>query len=139
MTGTDLIPAGVEDVADIEVTPALATRWMLYVGRQLRDAAEEVEATRKVELEAERVYLKAHRRVILSAECPVVGRGPGEWTVAARDAWVSDRVAVEEFAYADAKAAREGAERAVRRLNEQINLVMGIASVVKAELRGGVR
>jgi hypothetical protein len=98
-----------------------------------QDALEDVRKTlarlRDEEVQAKAARDAAHRRAILSPECPKVRRN--EWTVAERDAWVDDKIA-----YDLARAARQAAADHLHTLGKQGGFQQSIAASVRTSYAG---
>jgi hypothetical protein len=87
---------------------------------------------RNDEVAAEQEYEAAHRRAMLSPDCPKVERG--HVTVADRDAWVNEQCEAEHQAYRLAAVALQAAQDHQRTVRDVTSTVQTIASLCKAAL-----
>ncbi|ETK36175.1 hypothetical protein [Microbispora sp. ATCC PTA-5024] len=69
--------------------------------------------------------------LLLSAECPPVGRGVGEVTVAERDAWINNRIMAEYQALNDAKIALENAIDYGWQVKDQVRIMQSLNNNAK--------
>lgn len=103
----------------------------------LESARQELAGAADAEVTAELERDAAHRRWMLSPECPPVGVFDGvRTTVAQRDAWVQDRVAGEERAYRLARAARQAAQKKLDVLGKQGSYQQSISKSVGQSYSG---
>jgi hypothetical protein len=89
---------------------------------------------RDAEVEAAEAYRVATARAILADECPRPKRGENGVTVADRDAWVDQRVAVERVKAEGAEAYRKSAEDHMRVVRDQASVVQSMSALMRAEL-----
>lgn len=116
MTQEPLSPAQIEDKLRRCVT-------------DLTNAENDLRQKRDAETEAEIAYRAAHRKAMLSSECPKVTRGG--YTTADRDAWVDEQCAVEWEAYRRAQAKCQAAQDHVRTVRDISSTVQSIGSLVR--------
>jgi hypothetical protein len=112
-----------------DLTPSACDAMLKTVFNAVSVAQRELREARTVEVNARRTYKRASVKATLSPAAPKVTRGG--YTTAERDAWVDDKVDAEEFAYDQAKAARESAEDYIRSLRDQGVLVATLAKSVQ--------
>lgn len=112
-----LTPVDVENKLSSAITDLTRSQ------RELREA-------RDAETDADLSYQSAHRRVLLSRECPAVRRDG--YTAAERDAWVMTQVETEYAAYRHAKARREAAEDHLRMVREVASTVQSLGAMVRS-------
>ena len=87
---------------------------------------------RDVEVATEHEYLAAHRRALLSPDCPTVQRGGA--TVAVRDAWVDEQCKDERYAHRLAEVALQAAQDHSRTVRDVTSTVQSIASLTRSAL-----
>lgn len=97
---------------------------------ELTKSQAELRTARDVETDAELTYQSAHRRMLLSNECPPVRRDG--YTAAERDAWVMQQVENEYGAYRHAKTRREAAEDHLRVTREIASTVQSLGAMVRS-------
>ncbi len=97
---------------------------------ELTRAQDDLRQARDAETDAELAYQSAHRRVLLSPECPPVRRDG--YTAAERDAWVAQRVEDEYAAYRHAEARRKAAEDHLRTAREISSNVQSLGAMVRS-------
>jgi hypothetical protein len=100
---------------------------LAHAQRTLADA-------RDVEVDAKHVFEAKYRRLLLSPDCPRVGRGVDAVTTAVRDAWVAIRCEEEEHAFNLATVKREAAADHVWVLKDQAVLVTALAKSVQISM-----
>lgn len=86
---------------------------------------------RDAETEAEIRYRQALYRAHLSRECPTVGRGATDATVAERDAWVQRTVDSEWQAYKRAETFRESAQDHLRTVRDVVEVLRSLGASVR--------
>jgi hypothetical protein len=112
------------------LTPVQVEQRLRQMVNDLARATRDLGAARDAEVAAKHRYEDAHRRALLSDDCPKVTRGG--YTTAERDAWVETRAAVLQRAYDLAEVARRAAEDHLRTLREQAVVISVIAKSVNA-------
>lgn len=90
---------------------------------------------RDAEVEAKEALRIATARAMLSEDCPRPRRGENGVTVADRDAWVGNHVAVENMAAEVAEATRKSAEDYLRVVRDQASLVQSMSAAMRAEMQ----
>lgn len=132
------------------MTPVESENLLRVLGRQNREAPRLIEAARddlvaarKVLTSAKAALTIARAKATLSPECPIVGRGTGETTVAVRDSWVVMQTLAEQAAVVDAEAAVQAASAKLqaaednrKSLREQTMVATSINSSVREAYRG---
>ena len=113
-----------------DLTPAQIEAKLRRLVNDLARAQSALRAARDAEVEAKHVYESAHRRALLSDECPKVTRGG--YTTAERDAWVAEQAAELEKAFDVAEANRKAAEDHLRTLRDQSMIVMALGKSVQS-------
>lgn len=111
-----LTPVDVEDKLHQAITDLTRSQSDL---REARDA----------ETDAELTYQSAHRRVLLSSECPPVRRDG--YTAAERDAWVMAQIEDEYAQFRRAEARRKAAEDHLRTVREISSTVQSLGAMVR--------
>lgn len=89
---------------------------------------------RNTEVYAKFEYEQKRRRLLMSPNAPRVGRGEGEVTAAARDAWVEVQCEEEQQTYDLAVVRREAASEHLRVLRDQAMIVMALAKTVQVNM-----
>lgn len=118
-------------------TPPGAEAALDSLKEALGAAQEELAEAADAEVTAELDRDAAHRRWMLSPECPPVRVLDGvRTTVAQRDAWVADKIAEEERAYRLAKTARQAAQKKLDVLGKQGSFQQSIGRSVGDSYRG---
>ena len=112
------------------LTPVAIEAKLRTLVNDLALSQTELARARDAEVDAKHTFEAAHRRAMLSKDCPKVTRGG--WTTAERDAWVDDQAAEQERAYDIAVARREAAADHLRTLRDQAMLVMALGKSVQA-------
>lgn len=110
------------------LTPADVERQVRWIYNQMTRAQTILREARDAEVAAKHVYERAHRKAILSSDCPKVARGG--YTTADRDAWVGEQCAEQQEAYELAEVARKAAEEHLRTLYQQGTLAAVLAKSV---------
>lgn len=120
-------------------TPPGAEQALKEFSDSLEAARQALRMARDQEVTIEVAYKRAHRKALLSAECPKVRskRDDGSIvTVAERDAWVEDQCADEELALAIATANRQAARDLHDTLRTQGSLAQSLSKSVADSYRG---
>jgi hypothetical protein len=81
---------------------------VVKLGSEMTKAELGLRAARDAEVDAKHTYEAAHRRAMLSKDCPKVTRGGT--TTAERDAWVEDQCAGEYMQFQVAEVRRQAAK-----------------------------
>lgn len=103
---------------------------LIQATTDLTKAQSELREARDRETDAELDYQSAHRRVLLSSECPAVRRDG--YTAAERDAWVTQQVEELYAVYKRAKTRREAAEDHHRTVREIASTVQSLGATVRS-------
>lgn len=113
-----------------------------HINNALETSTDTVaEATRKV-AECQKAFKKAETRLLMSPDCPKVGRTVGTVTAAERDAWVAQRCATEWEAVHDAELQLNIATSYAWKIKDQISLFQSLnnnAQAAQGSFRGGGR
>lgn len=96
----------------------------------LTQAQSDLRGARDAETDAELAYQSAHRRTLLSPECPPVRRDGH--TAAERDAWVTQQVEDEYATFRRAEARRKAAEDHLRTVREIASTVQSLGAMVRS-------
>ena len=113
-----------------------------YLSDELEASRVAVEDARNELAGAQAAYKKAENRLLLSKECPKVGRGLGMVTAAERDAWVFSQVVSEWEAMHFAEVRLSNVTDYAWKLKDQNSLAQSLNNNAKAAYdsnRGGVR
>lgn len=126
---------------DAHLTPAEVERFLNLLNNEIARAQQNLRRARGRELDAKKIYARERDRLLLSDECPNVGRASGDVTVAERDAWVNTRIDDELWIYKTAKVEREDAESYVWAIKDQIEVLrsIGVLSRQAFDLSGRTR
>lgn len=111
------------------LTPMQVEQKLRQLVTDLTLAEKSLREARDREVDTELSYRAAHRKAILSEDCPRVSRSGV--TAADRDAWVDERCADEWQAYRLAQAAREAAQDHVRTVRDVAVTVQSIGALVR--------
>jgi len=87
------------------------------------------------EVDAAEALRMARARVMLSDGCPRPKRGENGVTVADRDVYVDQQVAVERRAADAAEAYRKSAEDHLRVVRDQASVVQSMSALMRAEMQ----
>ena len=119
------------------LTPVDIERRLRSLVNDLTRAQQALAQARDIEVDRKHELGRERRRALLATERPKVARGG--FTTAERDAWVDERVAVQQFDYDKAVVARESAQDHLRVLRDQAEIVRSLgASVRQAYEMAGV-
>lgn len=111
------------------LTPVQVEQKLRQLVTDLTKAEQALRDARDAETAAEISYRSAHRRAMLSGECPKVTRGG--YTTAERDAWVDDQCAEQWADYRIAQARREAASDHVRIQRDIAVTVQSLGALVR--------
>jgi hypothetical protein len=126
---------------DAHLTPAEVERFLHRLNNEIARAQNALRVARERELDAKKIYTRERDRLLLSADCPNVGRASADVTVAERDAWVNTRIDDELWLYKTTKVQREDAESYVWAIKDQIEVLrsIGVLSRQAFDLSGRSR
>lgn len=126
---------------DAHLTPAEVERFLNLLNNEIARAQDNLRRARGRELDAKKIYTRERDRLLLSDDCPNVGRASGDVTVAERDAWINTRIDNELWIYKTAKVEREDAESYVWAIKDQIEILrsLGVLSRQAFDLSGRTR
>ncbi|OLT14488.1 hypothetical protein BJF79_49020 [Actinomadura sp. CNU-125] len=112
-----------------------------HFNNEIARAQNALRQARERELDARKIRDRTRDRLLLSNECPHVGRAAGDVTVAVRDAWVNTQLDTELWIYRTAKVQREDAEAYVWAIKDQIEVLrsIGVLSRQAFDLSGRTR
>ncbi|MEU4558594.1 hypothetical protein AB0F72_09390 [Actinoplanes sp. NPDC023936] len=113
-----------------DLTHAQIESKLRHLVNDLTLAQSSLRAARDAEVDAKHAYESAHRRALLSEECPKVTRGG--FTTAERDAWVAEQAAELERVFDLAEANRKAAEDYLRTVRDQAMIVMALGKSVQS-------
>lgn len=119
---------------DAHLTPAQVERFLNLLANEIAAAQKALVDARDRELEAKKIYQQAKDRLLLSAECPNVGRASGDVTVAEREAWINTQVGDELWIYKTTQVERENAESYVWAIKDQIEILRSIGVLSRQAL-----
>lgn len=126
----------------VPLNPAQTNELLQYLVNELETAKEDVDAARNQAAACQAAYKKAENRLLISKECPKVGRGLGMVTAAERDAWVFSQIEKEWEALHFAEVHLSNATGYAWKLKEQVSLAQSLNNNAKAAFdsyRGGGR
>lgn len=109
-------------------------RRMAQLLNQLAFAQRELAKARDAEVDAKHEFDRRHRRLILSPNAPIIGRGENKVTAAERDAWVESQCEAEQQTYEIAVVRREAAADHLRTLRDQAMLVTALAKSIQISM-----
>jgi hypothetical protein len=126
---------------DAHLTPAEVERFLNLLNNEIARAQHALSTARRRELEAKKIHARERDRLLLSDDCPNVGRASGDVTVAERDAWINTRIDNELWIYKTAQVEREDAEAYVWAIKDQIEILrsLGVLSRQAFDLSGRSR
>lgn len=126
---------------DAHLTPAEVERFLNALNNEIARAQNMLRQARHRELEAKKIYARERDRLLLSSDCPNVGRASGDVTVAERDAWINIRIDDQLWIYKTAKVEREDAESYVWAIKDQIEILrsLGVLARQAMDLSGRTR
>lgn len=126
---------------DAHLTPAEVERFLNLLNNEVARAQNNLSRARGRELDAKKIHARERDRLLLSDECPNVGRASGDVTVAERDAWINTRIDDELWIYKTAQVEREDAESYVWAIKDQIEIIrsLGVMSRQAFDLSGRTR
>lgn len=124
--------------ADAHLTPPQVEVFLNRLNNEIAHAQESLVTARDRELGAKKIYAQARDRLLLSDDCPNVGRASADVTVAERDAWINVQLDDQLWIYKTAQVQREDAESYVWALKDQIKIVqsLGVLARHSMELTG---
>lgn len=124
------------------LTPAETDEFLQVLNNELETAGAAVVEARNAVASLKESYEKAKARLLLSAECPRVGRGAMDVTAAERDAWLMVRFEAEHWALHRAEVRLESAAEYMWKVKDQVHLVQSLNNNAKELVgtnRGGAR
>jgi hypothetical protein len=111
---------------DTPLRPDQTDALLQHINNALEVSTDAVaEATRKV-AECQKSFKKAETRLLMSPDCPRVGRTVGTVTAAERDAWVARSTATEWEALHDAEVLLNVATSYAWKIKDQISLFQSL-------------
>lgn len=113
---------------DAHLTPPEVEQFLILLNNEIAKADRELTEARDRELEAYKIYRLERNKLLLSAECPKVGRSRanGDVTVDEREAWIEDQIEDQVWIHETSKVARENAESYVWALKDQFRIVQSL-------------
>lgn len=126
---------------DAHLTPAEVELFLNLLSNEIARAQQALKLARARELDAKKIHARERDRLLLSDDCPNVGRASADVTVAERDAWINTRIDDELWLYKTAKVQREDAESYVWAIKDQIEVLrsIGVLSRQAFDLSGRTR
>ncbi|MET9339217.1 hypothetical protein [Nonomuraea sp. NPDC003804] len=124
---------------DVPLTLAQTEALLEHLTNELEVANDAAKEARIKLAEAQVAHKKAENRLLLSEECPKVGRGLGMVTAAERDAWVFMKAIAEWEAVHFAEVHLANATSYAWKLREQNSLAQSLNNNAKAVYGGGGR
>lgn len=124
------------------LTPAETDEFLQVLNNELETAGTAVVEARNTVAGLKEAYEKAKARLLLSPECPRVGRGAMDVTAAERDAFLAVRLEAEHWALHAAENRLENAVEYMWQVKDQVHLVQSLNNNAKELLgtyRGGGR
>lgn len=117
---------------DTEMLPAQIDRHLKRLYNELAFAIGDLRKARGEEVNAKKAYTEARNRLLLSGECPRVGRGSNDVTVDEREAWINNRLDGEVWVLEGAKVVRESAEDYLNNtLRGQVSCIQSIGATAR--------
>jgi hypothetical protein len=116
----------------VALRPDQTDAFLQVLNNELEAAGAAVRAAREVASEAKKVHKKAETRLLMSPNCPRVGRSSTDVTAAERDAWVQSRCDAEYWALHDAELLLENATDYAWQVKEQVGLLQSLNNNAKA-------
>ncbi|MCC5574561.1 hypothetical protein IMZ11_02760 [Microtetraspora sp. AC03309] len=127
---------------DAVLTPADTDRFLKRLNNELVRAQMDIRRARKQKADCDEAYQRKRLPLLMSEECPDVGRGAGQVTVEERDAWINSQIYGEYTALRNAKDAMEDAVGYGWLVKDQIRVMQSLNNNAKAiydTYRGGGR
>jgi len=119
----------------MQLTPGQVLDQLHRVHGDLSAAQRLLAKARDGEVDAAEALRMARARVMLSDGCPRPKRGENGVTVADRDVYVDQQVAVERRAADAAEAYRKSAEDHLRVVRDQASVVQSMSALMRAEMQ----
>lgn len=119
----------------MQLTPGQVLDQLHRVHGDLSAAQRLLAKARDGEVDAAEALRMARARVMLSGDCPRPKRGENGVTVADRDVYVDQQVAVERRAADAAEAYRKSAEDHLRVVRDQASVVQSMSALMRAEMQ----
>lgn len=116
---------------DAHLTPAEVEQFLNRLTNEIANSQKALVNARERELQAKEIYAKERNRLLLSDDCPNVGRAAGDVTVAVRDAWVDTKAADQLWIYKTTKVERENAESYVWAIKDQIEILRSLGVLAR--------
>lgn len=116
---------------DAHLTPAEVEQFLNRLNNEIARSQEALVAARDRELQAKEIYEKERDKLLLSDDCPNVGRASADVTVAERDAWINTRIPDELWIYKTVKVERENAESYVWAIKDQIEILRSLGVLAR--------
>lgn len=124
------------------LTPAETDRFLQMLSNELGFAGLAVRKARRIELDRFKDYSDARKEHELDPECPEVGRGVGQVTQKAEEAWFERRIPVPYWAWKNAVLERQSAAGYADQVSKQVEIMRSLnknATEHFATYRGGGR
>lgn len=117
---------------DEVLTPADTDTFLKRLNNELVRAQREVRLARRASADATKAYKKLRAPLLLSQDCPEVGRGAGLVTVEYRDAWINKQISDAYWAHRDALTALEEADGYMWLVKDQVRVMQSLNNNAKA-------
>lgn len=124
------------------LTPPETDRYLRLLNNELAVAGRAYRAARRVELDRFREYSDARKPHELDPDCPEVGRGAGQVTAKAEEAWFERRIPDQYWAWKGAVLERQNAHAYMTQVGQQIEIMRSLnknAAEYYGTYRGGGR
>lgn len=110
---------------DAVLTPPEAERYLKQVSNELARAQLTLQRLRYRELQLDRTFTEKRTELLLSEQCPKVGRSEGCVTVDERDAWINSQIP-EYWPFRSAQVQTKNAEDHLKRVSKQASIAQSL-------------
>ncbi|MEU6709914.1 hypothetical protein ABZ897_00430 [Nonomuraea sp. NPDC046802] len=118
------------------LTPDQTDMLLQHVNNELERTTDLVAEARKRLATAQEAYKRAEAKLLLSEDCPRVGRAAGAVTAAERDAWVLRHLAAEWRAQHEAEVLLTIATDNAWKVKDQLSLVQSLNNNAQSAANG---
>lgn len=143
MTSFEKTEDGFQFIEEGDVlTPPETDRFLRLLNNELAVAGRACRDARNVELARFREYSQARKQHELDPDCPDVGRGGGQVTAKAEEAWFERRIPEPYWAWKEAVLSRQNAAAYMSQVSKQVEIMRSLnknATEHFATYRGGPR
>lgn len=127
MTGFEKRDGGFQFLEEGEsLTPPETERFLRLLNNELVVAGRAVREARRVELDRFKEYSDARKPHELDPDCPEVGRGAGQVTAKAEEAWFERRIPEPYWAWKNAVLARQNAGAYMSQVSKQVEIMRSL-------------